>query len=353
MSRERLVYHGIFVDPMPEVLHASDSTRSTAAAAVAFVIPVRDDARRLQTCLQSLAGAAGATAADVLVLDHGSRDGSDQVARDAGARVLTHHGGNVASLRNIGAAATSAPLIAFVDADNELSRGWLDAAVAAIGRPGVGMVGLAYHAPPAGTWVQRTYDTLRRRPGQEEATEWLGAGNMMVRREAFESVGGFDETLETCEDVDLCARVIGRGWQVRAVPGMASLHHGDPARLGDVFWGEMWRGRDNLRVTLRGPKTVRSLVSAAMPVAWAGAMLAGVVGLLVRGRLGLAAAVLGVAGLAALLAVRIAAMRCNAGGRWPAGLWAALRVAAVYDAGRSAAVFVGVGHGRRRGTPGA
>ena len=336
---------------MPEALQVSDATSTTAAAAVAFVIPVRNDAQRLQTCLQSLAAAATSTAHDVLVLDHGSRDGSDRVARDAGARVITHRGGNVATLRNMGAARTSAPLIAFVDADNEVAAGWLAAALEAFGQPGVGLSGAPYHAPEHGTWVQRTYDALRRRPTRVEPAEWLGAGNMVVRREVFESVGGFDETLETCEDVDLCAKITAGGWQVLAVPGMTSLHHGDPARLGDVFWGEMWRGRDNLRVTLRGPKTLRSLVSAAMPVAWAGAAVALVVGLVVRGRIGATVAGLGLVGLAALLSLRVAAMRRNAGGRWPAGLWAAIRVAAVYDAGRSAAVFVGVGHGRRRGTP--
>jgi hypothetical protein len=49
-----------------------------------------------------------------------------------------------------------------------------------------------------------------------------------------------------------------------------------------------------------------------------------------------------------LLTLRVAAMQRNAGGRLPAGLWAAVQVALAYDLGRSAAVFVGVGHGRRR-----
>jgi GT2 family glycosyltransferase len=330
---------------------AIDAIAASQAALpiVAFVVPVRDDADRLHTCLRSLQRAASANPHDVLVLDHGSRDRSGEVAREVGARVLTRHGGNVAALRNLGAAETTAPLIAFVDADNEVAAGWLDSAIAAFADPTVGIAGAPYSAPPNGTWVQRTYDALRRHPAADEPTEWLGAGNMVVRRDAFEQVGGFDDRLETCEDVDLCARMAAAGWSVRAVRGMQSVHHGDPSRLSNVFWGELWRGRDNLRVTLRGPRSVRTLASAAMPIAYAGAVVAAVFGGLAPRPIGPLLIAAGLTGLVGLAAVRVAAMRRNAGGRLPAGLWAALKVAVAYDLGRSAAVFVGVGHGRRRG----
>ena len=326
---------------------------ATDGALVAFVIPVRNDAARLANCLRTLAAGAGTIPHDVLVLDHGSTDGSAEVAEAAGARVVRHQGGNVAGLRNLGAARTTADLIAFVDADNEIVPGWLEAAVAAMADPRVGMAGAPSQAPPRGTWVQQTYDALRRHPRQVEPIEWLPTANMVVRREVFQATGGFDEALETCEDVDLCVKVLARGWQVIAVPGMKSVHHGDPARLSDVFWGELWRGRDNLRVSLRGPKSFRMVASALMPLAYAGAVVVTFAGLIVGGLLGMLATLVALGGLGALLLLRVIAMRRNAGGRWPAGLWAALQVAAVYDLGRSAAVFVGVGHGRRRGTPAA
>jgi GT2 family glycosyltransferase len=322
--------------------------RHASSADIAFVIPVRDDADRLRTCLLSLRAAAAGVPHDLLVLDHGSRDRSAEVAREAGARVITRAGGNVAALRNVGAAETSAPLIAFIDADNEVAAGWLTAARAACAPADVGTAGAPYHPPPQGTWVQRTYDALRRHPDVEEPTEWLGAGNMVVRRAAFEAARGFDERLETCEDVDLCARVTLAGWRVLAVPGMRSVHHGDPKRLSNVFWGELWRGRDNLRVTLRGPKSARTLASAAMPLAYAAALAFAALGWIAGWPAGAALSAAGLAGVLALLTLRVVTMRRNAGGRLPAGLWAAVRVALAYDLGRSAAVFVAVGHGRRR-----
>ena len=108
------------------------------------------------------------------------------------------------------------------------------------------------------------------RAADRRDVEWLGAGNLAVRRTVFEHVGGFDERLEACEDVQLCHSVRRAGYRVVSEPGMDSVHHGDPRTLSDLFFGELWRGRDNLRVSLRGPWTLRTVPSALLPVAGLG-----------------------------------------------------------------------------------
>ena len=50
---------------------------------------------------------------------------------------------------------------------------------------------------------------------------------MMIRRDAFELVGGFDERYFLYwEDADLCRRLRGRGWATAYVPEAAIVHHG-------------------------------------------------------------------------------------------------------------------------------
>src|SRR6185503_19375540 len=88
-----------------------------------------------------------------------------------------------------------------------------------------------------------------------------------VRHAAFDEVGGLDSTLQTCEDVDLCRKLRGRGYTLLSDKRMKNVHHGDPRSLRQVFFGEMWRGRDNVRVSFRRPLSPRTLVSAALPVA--------------------------------------------------------------------------------------
>jgi len=64
---------------------------------------------------------------------------------------------------------------------------------------------------PAGTWVQRAYDGLRPRRPSRHDLEWLGSGNLAVRRDLLERAQGFDERLVTYEDVDLCRHLRSMG----------------------------------------------------------------------------------------------------------------------------------------------
>jgi hypothetical protein len=63
---------------------------------------------------------------------------------------------------------------------------------------------------------------------------------------------------------------------------MVNHHFGDPATLGELFRGELWRGRDNLRVSLRGPVDWRDLPSVIVPLLWLTSMLTALVALGLR-----------------------------------------------------------------------
>ncbi len=57
-------------------------------------------------------------------------------------------------------------------------------------------------------------------------TGWCSAAALIVRREAFEAVGGFDENIFMyCEDVDLSWRLRAAGWRLRYCPHLTVLHH--------------------------------------------------------------------------------------------------------------------------------
>lgn len=312
---------------------------------ISFVIPVRDDADRLRHCLQSIA-AAGAQAGEVevIVADNGSRDDSAVVARAAGATVLELPGVRLGELRNRAAAAARGDVLAFVDADHEIGPDWIPAAIAGLADPAVGALGAPCHPPVPGTWVQQFYDRLRSHPRGVEPVEWLGSGNMAVRRRAFEDAGGFDTTLETCEDVDLCRKLRARGLVLLADPRMHNIHFGDPRTLKHVFFGELWRGRDNVRVSLRPPRAWRTLASAAIPVVNLLALVMVVVGLLSARRAGLLAAAVAAGALAVLVGLRAIRMVRDMGPDLPK----ALAVASAYEFGRALAVAARFGYGHRR-----
>jgi glycosyltransferase involved in cell wall biosynthesis len=234
---------------------------------VSFIIPVRNDAVRLRRCLTTIrANAPAHDEVEIVVADNGSTDDTAAVARGFNARVLTLPSLSVAALRNRAAAEARGQVLAFVDADHEIDPHWVASATDALSDQGVAAVGALCVAPAHGTWVQRMYDALRGRTEGRSDVEWLGSGNMAVRRESFDKVGGFDVSLETCEDVDLCQRLRQAGLRVRGDDRLRNVHLGDPATLGKLYRSELWRGRDNLRVSLRYGLTLRGLPSVAMPV---------------------------------------------------------------------------------------
>ena len=320
------------------------------APTLSFIVPVRNDAVRLRRCLETIRATSGGFQAEIVVVDNGSTDDSVVVARDAGARVLVMPDVRVSVLRNAGARAAAADLLAFVDADHELSPDWTTAARDLFADDAVGAAGAQYLAPADGTWVQRMYDALRQRQTGHQPAVWLPSGNLAVRRIAFESIGGFDDTLVTCEDVDLCRRLRAKGWQLIEAGELRSVHRGDPATLVELFRGELWRGRDNLRVSLRQIDNVRDVIGMAIPLAVLAAVLALLSGLLAVPFAGWSLAAAGALVLTLPLIARsmLLLKRTTHRGSRTRRVVEALLVSAAYDLARAIALIVPGSHQSRQ-----
>ena len=319
---------------------------------VSFIVPVRNDARRLELCLRSIqANSFSGTRIEIIVVDNGSHDGSPDAARRIGATVIESDASCVAELRNLGAARASGEILAFVDADHEISAAWVRAAVETLRAPDVAITGALCHAPVDGTWVQRAYGLLRGIPRGRHEVEWLGSGNMAIRRTVFEAVRGFDTTLTACEDVDLCNRVRATGARIISNAGLRNVHHGDPATLWAVFKSELWRGRDNLRVSLRSRPSWRGLPSVMMPVVdvlMLVAFAAGLVAAAGGSAVGVAASATAAAIFGAASGLRVVRLFARERRAAPLGLLQAWAVACAYDLGRALALVMRTPH---RSTP--
>jgi GT2 family glycosyltransferase len=316
---------------------------------ISFIVPVKNDASRLETCLRSIlrnAGAAGHH--EIIVVDNGSSDGSADVARRLGARVLDIVDNvRVSELRNRAARAATGDVFAFIDADNEIVSGWTRAALESLRLPAVGAVGALYLAPLDGTWVQRAYGYLRGRADGQHDTHWLGSGNLAVWRKAFDTVGGFDTTLEACEDVDFCQRLRAAGMRLVSDARLKSIHHGDPQTLSDLFVAERWRGRDNLRVSLRGPLRMTALPSAIIPivdVAMLAAAAVGIVAALALVRNGLIVTLIAMAVIVGAASLRVIRAVVRDRGVRGMAILQLMMVVCVYDVGRALALITPAAH---------
>jgi len=206
-------------------------------------------------CLESLAAMDfSRDRFEVLVVDNGSRDKTLVIAESfqdrLSLRILQKANVRISALRNLGARAASGDVLAFLDADCLAPEDWLDRILELAPTDGVGVLGAHYLLPEDSTWVGRTWHRYQEAPKSGEVSH-VPAGDLIMRREDFLRLGGFDETIQTNEDYELCERARKSGMQVRAFPGIGVVHLGTAQSLQVFFRKQAWHGTHVIKVFLR------------------------------------------------------------------------------------------------------
>ncbi|HEX3691399.1 MAG TPA: methyltransferase domain-containing protein [Solirubrobacteraceae bacterium] len=274
----------------------------SAAAPVTVAVVSYNTRELLMRCLRALAPDAHAARADVWVIDNGSRDGSPEAARaEAPWATVLSPGSNLGFGRavNLVAERTSAPWLLCANADVELEPGALAAMLAAgaDGRVGAvaprlvlpdGRTQHSVHSLPtlgfslafnvgAPALSRRLADGMllegRYDPERVRDVAWAFGAALLVRRQAFEAIGRFDERQWMyAEDLDLGWRLRDGGWALRYEP-RARVRHASGAATAPAF-GDT-RQRRFMRETYaviarrRGPRMAQAI--AAINVAGAAA----------------------------------------------------------------------------------
>ena len=183
---------------------------------VSVVIACRNAETTLGVQLSALSRQECPVPWNVVISDNGSTDRTLAIARSYADRlpelivVDSSAQAGAGYARNVGSRATPARLLAFCDADDEVGEGWLAAMVAALAQNQ--FVAGRFDATKLNNAEVLRSRSLQQSDGLQESPfgpglPHAGAGNLGVSREAFFSVGGFDPTVGTLEDTDLCWRI--------------------------------------------------------------------------------------------------------------------------------------------------
>jgi N-acetylglucosaminyl-diphospho-decaprenol L-rhamnosyltransferase len=205
----------------------------------------------LRACVEPLAGVPGLS---VIVVDNDSPQESLSVVADLPlTAVQSGRNGGFGFGCNLGAAKGEAPFVLFLNPDARIGAGDVERLAAVLeAEPDVMLVGprvleddgslfpsMRRWQTAGSTWAQAFFlhRFLRRAKWANEIIaepeaytrpaypEWVSGACMLVRREALEAIGGFDEGFFLYgEDMDLGARVWAAGGRVRYEP-QATAHH--------------------------------------------------------------------------------------------------------------------------------
>ena len=199
---------------------------------VSVVIPVHNGVRYIEQTIRSVLGSE-LRELEILVIDDGSSDGSAQAARqisDPRVSVLQQNAsGGPSRPRNVGIAHTTAPYIAFLDADDLIRPDKLSSAAAVLDRyPQAGFAFADFeHIDAEGRILEASAASYKLAScdihGEQVGNSWrliaraelergllqrtIGTSGVMVRKSVLARVGGFDESLVYSEDLDLWFRL--------------------------------------------------------------------------------------------------------------------------------------------------
>jgi len=224
-----------------EALQGRPAPTPVAPRVVAVLI-ARNEEANIAVSIESALRALGSARADrlvdefeVVLVDSASTDHTVSIALRYPITILRLPSSwalSAAAGRYIGFRHTSAPLVLFLDGDEELQPGWLRNALELLRSPDVAAVaGQEIEASPGTTVIAQKYRSAQRPdnlPKTIALTDSMCSG--VFKREAIEEVGGIQPFLKAAEDRDLGIRLRAAGWRLLVMPEVMAKHRWSDAR---------------------------------------------------------------------------------------------------------------------------
>jgi len=219
---------------------------------VSVIIPAYNASATIGRTLEALSRQNCFQPYEVIVVDDGSTDNTANIVSSfASVKYLRQDNAGPASARNHGSRRALGDFLAFTDSDCVPHEDWISQLMAGMSQEHVGAVAGSYGiANPGSLLAQCIYKEIlwRHHHLMPDFPNSFGSYNFCVRKNVFESVGGFNTGYRWAsgEDNDLSYKIIGSGWRIY-FQRRAFVDHFHPSRvvkyLKEQFRHGFWRVR--------------------------------------------------------------------------------------------------------------
>lgn len=237
-----------------EVILVSESTTShsqhMSVPHFSFIIVNYRSAARLPGAIASIRQVFTPGEIEIIVVNNDAREISDTNALAATDVSIIQAAENAGFARasNFGARTAQGEILVFLNPDATLSSGNWQALMAVFTAQPQALIGLRLMTPTgvSEAWCAGKRPTLGRlllnqlpsltqrvwESNQLRRVDWVSGAALTLRRETFETLGGFDESFFLYfEDVDLCVRAGAKGYPVFRYPFISVEHVGGGSHI--------------------------------------------------------------------------------------------------------------------------
>ncbi|MDD2580656.1 MAG: glycosyltransferase [Desulfuromonadaceae bacterium] len=205
---------------------------------ISFIVPLYNEEKTIASCLDSIIAEMHVTD-EIIVVDNGSTDKSANiVSAYQSITLLERPRVTVAAVRNFGAKMAKGNVLAFIDSDCIVCIDWRKQLVQTLKVRSVAASGSKYCLPESACWIEKVWYSQRNKTAGK--AKYINSGNLAIRKDVFLRVGGFDETLITGEDSELCWRLSHTDNIVFENPDIKAIHLGNPKNLWRFYKQQRW-----------------------------------------------------------------------------------------------------------------
>lgn len=231
---------------------------------LSFIIPTLNEEEHIGGVLDSIKeNLDGIFKYEVLVVDNGSSDKTVKIAMEKGAICLQVPGCSISSLRNLGALKAKCDIFVFLDGDVYLDRSWgekIGPVMEMLHSQSHIITGSLYGISDENNWIERIWFAPRT---TLENVKYINGGHLIIHRNQFLNVKGFDPDLKTGEDYEFCVRAKKMGASIENNPELKVVHAGYPKTIKHFFFRERWHGSGDCKSFKTLLSSKPSLVSIA------------------------------------------------------------------------------------------